>query len=94
MSAGRTERVGRLGGRHLSKRTQNEKKFGQWKELSGGARLYLLEVRGRFGWLAIYKKEVDAGEETIRFWQEIYDERGRLVEIHEKYPLDKGHKKV
>ncbi len=48
----------------------------------------------RFGWLATYNKEVDAEEETIRFWQEIYDKEGRLVEIHEKYPLDKGHKKV
>jgi len=78
----------------LSKRTQNEKKFGQWDELPGGGRLYPLEVRGRHGWLALYKKEVDAGEATIRFWQEIFDDRGRLVEIHEKYPLDKGHKKV
>lgn len=82
------------GERDLSKRTQNEKKFGQWEELSGGARLYRLEVRGRLGWLALYKKEVDSGEETIRFWREIYDDQGRLVEIHEKYPLDIGHKKV
>jgi hypothetical protein len=78
----------------LSKRTQNEKKFGQWEELPGRGRLSRLEVRGRLGWLALYKKEVDAGEATIRFWQEIFDDQGRLVEIHEKYPLDKGHKKV
>jgi hypothetical protein len=78
----------------LSKRRQNERKFGQWEDLPGGARLYRLEVRGRFGWLATYNKEVDAEEETIRFWQEIYDKGGRLVEIHEKYPLDKGHKNV
>jgi hypothetical protein len=39
-------------------------------------------------------KEVDADEATVRFWQEIYDERGQLVEVHEKYPLDSGHKKV
>ncbi|MCX6969872.1 MAG: hypothetical protein NTV93_06910 [Verrucomicrobia bacterium] len=78
----------------MSRRTQNEKKFEQWEELPGGGRLYRLEVRGRLGWLARYKKEVDAGEATIRFWQEIYDDQGRLVEIHEKYPLDKGHKKV
>jgi len=30
---------------------------------------------------------VDAEENTRRFWQEIYDEKGRLVEIHEKFPL-------
>jgi hypothetical protein len=34
---------------------------------------------------------VDAREITLRFWQEIYDEQGTLVEVHEKYPLDKGH---
>jgi len=28
------------------------------------------------------------------FWQEIYDDTGRLVEIHEKFPVDKGHQKV
>jgi hypothetical protein len=39
-------------------------------------------------------KEVDARETTIRFWQEIYDEQGKLVEIHEKYPVDKGHQEV
>ncbi len=33
-------------------------------------------------------------EETLRFYQEIYDNNGKLVEIHEKYPGDKGHKKV
>lgn len=39
-------------------------------------------------------KEVDANEATLRFWQEVYDDQGRLSEIHEKYPLDKGHRKA
>jgi len=39
-------------------------------------------------------KEVDADEATLRFWQEIYDSNGKLSEIHEKYPLDKGHRKA
>ena len=30
----------------MSKRTQNEKKFGQWEELPGGGRLYRLGVAG------------------------------------------------
>ena len=30
----------------------------------------------------------------IRFWQEIYDDNGKLVETHEKSPVDKGHQKV
>jgi hypothetical protein len=37
---------------------------------------------------------VDADERTVRFWQEIYDDAGKLVETHEKFPVDKGHQKV
>jgi hypothetical protein len=76
------------------KRRQNERKFGNWTELPNGGRRYWYEVRGRTGWLARYVKEVDAEEATARFYQEIYDENGRLVEIHEKYPVDKGHQPV
>jgi hypothetical protein len=76
------------------KRRQNEKKFGSWEELSDGGRRYWYEVKGRHGWKARYVKEVDADEATLRFYQEIYDDRGELVEIHEKYPIDTGHKKV
>jgi hypothetical protein len=39
-------------------------------------------------------KEGDASERTVRFYQEIYDANGQLVEIHEKYPADKGHRKI
>jgi hypothetical protein len=46
------------------------------------------------GWRARYLKEVDAAEATVRFWQEVYDDQGKLVEIHEKFPVDKGHQKV
>jgi hypothetical protein len=76
------------------KRRQNEKKFGSWEELPGGGRRYWYEVKGRRGWKARYVKEVDADETTLRFYQEIYDDRDELVEIHEKYPVDTGHKKV
>ena len=78
----------------MSTRIQNEKKFGRWDELSGGGRRYRLNVAGRLGWRARYLKEVDANEITVRFWQEIYDERGKLAEIHEKFPVDKGHRKA
>lgn len=57
-------------------------------------RRYEFEVVGRNGWKARYLKEVDGSETTVRFWQEIFDEQGRLVEVHEKYPMDKGHRKV
>ncbi len=78
----------------MSTRAQNEKKFGSWTDLPDGGRRYWLDVVGRMGWQARYVKEVDARETTLRFWQEIYDDQGRLVEIHEKYPVDKGHRQV
>ena len=78
----------------MSSRSQNEIKFGQWEELSGGGRRYRREIAGRLGWSARYLKDVDDQENTLRFWQEIYDEHGKLVEIHEKYPVDRGHQKL
>jgi hypothetical protein len=78
----------------MSKRAQNEKKFGRWEDLPGGGRRYWLDVIGRQGWRARYLKEVAADETTLRFWQEIYDEQGALSEIHEKYPVDRGHQKA
>ena len=39
-------------------------------------------------------KLVDENDSTLKFWQEIYDNLGKLVEIHEKYPLDKGNVKL
>jgi hypothetical protein len=78
----------------MSTRTQNEKKFGLWDELPEGGRRYRLDVPGRSGWLARYFKEVDAEEVTLRFWQEVYDDQGKFVEVHQKFPVDKGHQKV
>ena len=78
----------------MNTRAQDEKKFGHWEELPGGGRRYWLDVVGRLGWRARYLKEVDLQEITLRFWQEIYDEQEKLVEVHEKYPVDKGHRKV
>ena len=56
--------------------------------------MYSYEVQGRYGWTARYVKEVDAFEFTLRFYQEIFDNFGQLVEVHEKYPVDKGHEKI
>jgi hypothetical protein len=78
----------------MSSRAQNEQKFGSWEDLPGGGRRYRRTVPGRTGWSACYFNEVDAGEATVRFWQEIYDYAGRLAEVHEKYPVDKGHRKM
>jgi hypothetical protein len=76
------------------KRHQNEQKFTNWEETPVGGRRYWYDVPGRTGWHARYVKEVDAEETTLRFYQEIYDKTGALVEIHEKYPVDSGHKPV
>jgi hypothetical protein len=78
----------------MASREENERKFGQWRDLAGGGRCYWLDVQGHRGWRARYLKEVDANENTLRFWQEIYDETDSLVEVHRKFPVDEGHQKV
>lgn len=78
----------------INKRQENEKKFSNFDELPDGNRQYWFEVIGRMGWKARYIKIVDQEEVTISFRQEIYNENGILVEIHEKYPIDKGHLKI
>ena len=78
----------------MSTQSQNEKKFRNWSQLPDGGRRYWFDILGRHGWWARYLKEVNSQEITVRFWQEIYDEEDNLIEIHEKYPVDKGHQKV
>ena len=78
----------------MSSRQQNERKFGSWEDLPDGGRRYSFEVTGRHGWRARYVKEVDAAEKIVRFWQEICDGSGQLIEVHEKYPVDRGHRKT
>jgi len=73
-----------------------------WFEIEGrmgwkaryGSRMYWFEIEGRMGWKARYIKIVDASELTVSFRQEIFNENGILVEIHEKYPIDNGHIKI
>jgi hypothetical protein len=78
----------------MSSRAQNEKKFKRWEELPNGGRRYVREFGGRAGGRAHYVKEVDLNERTVRFAQEIYDASGRLVAMHEKFPVDSGHKEL
>ena len=75
-------------------RQKNEREYEQWIETEEGGRIYSFEIPGKLGWKAKYLKEVDHEEQTIRFWQEIYDDKNILREIHEKYPIDKGHQKL
>ena len=78
----------------MASRQQNEKTFGTWEQLPGRGRRYIREYAGRAGGRALYIKEVDAAEVTVRFAQEIYDREGRLVSVHEKFPVDLGHRDV
>ena len=78
----------------MGSREQNERKFQSWEKIPSGGRRYFLDVAGKHGWSARYLKEVDADEKTLRFWQEIYDGRGILVEIHQKFPDDLGHRQA
>jgi hypothetical protein len=76
------------------KRRLNERKFSDWEEVAEGGRRYWVDVMGRHGWRARYVKEVDKNEETMRFYQEIFDDKDALVEVHEKFPFDRGHKRA
>ena len=78
----------------MASRAQNERKFGHWEELLDGGRRYFRDFVGRAGGRARYIKEVDAAETTTRFAQEIFDQTGRLVAVHEKFPIDLGHKQM
>ena len=78
----------------MASRAQNERKFKDWEELPDGGRRYARGFAGRAGGRARYIKEVDANERTVRFAQEIYDASGRLVAVHEKLPVDFGHKQL
>lgn len=77
-----------------SKREVNEKKFPNRSKLPDGGRRYWFEVKGKHGWKARYIKEVNGNEETVKFFQEVYDANDSLIEVHEKFPLDKGHRKI
>ena len=77
-----------------TKRIDNERKFDEWIEINNSGRIYRLKIIGKFKGYAIYEKEVDKGENTIKFTQFIYDEDNTLKWFHEKYPIDKGHKKI
>ncbi len=79
---------------NVTKRRQNEKEFENWTKTSGGGRQYWFDVMGRNGGKARYVKEVDLNETTIAFWQEVFDIHGTMIELHEKFPIDKGHIKI
>lgn len=76
----------------MATRTENERKFKLWTDHPDGTRTYRFIVQGRKGWSAHYVKLVDSKEETLLFRQEVYNKTGELVEVHEKYSVDTGHR--
>ena len=79
---------------NIQKRQQNEREFEFWSNGENGERKYWFDVKGKHGGFARYIKMVDKEEITLSFVQEIYNAIGELTEIHEKYPIDKGHIKL
>lgn len=75
----------------MASREQNERRYQKWEERPDGGRIYTRKVNGRDGGYALYLKTVNTDEITLRMVQEIYDNRDRLIGVHEKYPVDKGH---
>ena len=78
----------------MANREQNERRFPRWDDLPDGGRRYCRVVRGRLQGYACYVKIVDAAEVTLRLVQEIYDDDGRLIGLHQKYPEDTGHQVI
>lgn len=78
----------------MATRSQNEHDFPNWEELPDGGRRYWVDKPGRVRGFARYIKIVDANEVTLSMMQAIYDEDGKLIERHQKYPIDTGHQRV
>jgi len=75
------------------KRNQNEKEFQNWSETQNGGRLYWKETLAgdKSGRVSRYEKTVDCNEITLSFVQKILDRNRNTIEIHEKFPINKGH---
>jgi hypothetical protein len=90
----------RFAEKRMSKlRSRNERDWRHWEDLPNGDRRYWIRRAGRqWGWQILYKEVVyDADtqlENTFRMWQEVYDNDGKLVEVHHKFPADTGHQKL
>jgi hypothetical protein len=77
---------------HRARRTSESSNIG--KSYPVGAANMFSNSPDATGGRTLYIKEVDANENTTRFVQEIYDATGLLVAVHEKFPVDSGHKQL
>ena len=78
----------------MATRKQNEQTFPNWEELSSGGRRYWIDDERDDGILIRYVKLVDENDHTLSFIQEVYDRKGKLIGVHEKFPFDRGHQQV
>lgn len=75
----------------MATRKSNERRFPQWDVLPDAGRRYYRIVIGKKAGYARYIKIVDSEEITISIVQEVFDDNGRLIGVHQKYPVDTGH---
>ncbi len=74
----------------MASRTQNEREFQFWEDLSDGRRRYWSERPGlAWGRLRI-TKTVDAQETVLQIIHELYDSKNRLVHWRQTFPFDSG----
>jgi hypothetical protein len=76
---------------YMASRKQNERDYPFWEDLPNGGRRYWRERPGGDFGFCRYVKTVDENETTLSFIQQVYDDDGNLIEIHQKYPADTGH---
>lgn len=78
----------------MARRKRNERRFKHWEDLPNDARRYWYDSEREDGFTIRYIKVVNANEQTMALIQEVYDRSGKLVEVHEKFPVDRGHRRV
>lgn len=78
----------------MATREQNERRFRNWEDLPDGGRRYWVDRKGAVSGFQRMIKVVDANEITLQLVQEIYNDDNVLIERHQKFPVDTGHKKL
>ena len=75
------------------RRRRHERKWRHWDELPEGVRVYWRERPGARSGRQRPILVVGADEVTLQMAQLIYDHEGVLIEWHQKYPVDFGHRR-
>jgi len=75
----------------MATREQNERRFKHWQNLPEGGRRYWTDRLGAISGFQRMIKVVSIDETTLQIVQEIYNDKGVLIERHQKYPVDTGH---